>query len=175
MKRFYLAGPEVFWPNAEKVGREKKQICQEYGIEGLFPLDNQLDLSDKSPYQQGLTIFDENISLMRHCDAMIANMTPFRGPSMDVGTAFEMGFMLALNKPVYGYTLDGRLYSSRVSDDSGCAVEQFDMIDNLMLVGAIERSGGRLVVQDNPCYLQSTPDVQRSLEVFRSLLEKLNS
>ena len=30
---------------------------------------------------------------MQGCDAMIVNLTPFRGPSADVGSAYEMGFM----------------------------------------------------------------------------------
>jgi Nucleoside 2-deoxyribosyltransferase len=33
--------------------------------------------------------------VMRGCDAMIVNLTPFRGPSADVGSAYEMGFMRA--------------------------------------------------------------------------------
>lgn len=176
MKRIYLAGPEVFWPNAAEVGRRKKQICLEYGVEGCFPLDNNLELTGQTPYQQGVSIFNENITLMRQCDGVIANMMPFRGPSMDVGTAFEMGFMMALNKPVFGYTADGRCYSDRVNVDDGCAVEQFDMVDNLMLVSAIERSGGQLVLPD---LLERTdrqsdaPDVEGSLLLFRKLLAKI--
>ncbi|MFC7552233.1 nucleoside 2-deoxyribosyltransferase [Pseudoroseomonas wenyumeiae] len=30
-------------------------------------------------------------------------MTPFRGPSADAGTVFELGFMRALGRPVFGY------------------------------------------------------------------------
>ena len=41
---------------------------------------------------------------MRSCDLLIANLTPFRGVSMDSGTAFEVGFMRALGRPVLGYT-----------------------------------------------------------------------
>ena len=41
---------------------------------------------------------------MRSCDAAVANLTPFRGVSADAGTAFEVGFMRALGRPVLGYT-----------------------------------------------------------------------
>ena len=41
---------------------------------------------------------------MRTCDLLIANLTPFRGVSTDAGTAFEVGFMRALGRPVLGYT-----------------------------------------------------------------------
>ncbi|MDO6562730.1 nucleoside 2-deoxyribosyltransferase [Amphritea sp. 1_MG-2023] len=142
----YLAGPDVFWPNAIELGAAKKKLCQRYGFTGLFPLDNSLDLSSLSPYQAGLAIYRANIELMNRCDLIIANMTPFRGPSMDVGTAFEMGYLTALNKPVWGYSLDGRLYSDRIdgslTDAEGFSIERFDMADNLMMIGALEQQGG---------------------------------
>ena len=30
----YLAGPDVFLPNAIEVGKKKKAICEEFGFEG---------------------------------------------------------------------------------------------------------------------------------------------
>ena len=41
-------------------------------------------------------------------------MTPFRGPSIDPGTAYEMGFMRALKRPVLGYRNDPRDYITRI-------------------------------------------------------------
>ena len=38
--RIYLAGPDVFLPNAKEIGGIKKEMCREFGFEGLFPLDN---------------------------------------------------------------------------------------------------------------------------------------
>ena len=35
---------------------------------------------------------------------VIANMEPFRGPSMDVGTAFEMGYATRADIPIFGYS-----------------------------------------------------------------------
>ena len=51
---------------------------------------------------------------MRSCDLLIANCTPFRGVSMDVGTAFEIGFMRALGRPVFGYSNTPADYAARV-------------------------------------------------------------
>ena len=42
--RVYLAGPDVFLPNAAEIGRRKREICAQYGFEGVFPLDNELNL-----------------------------------------------------------------------------------------------------------------------------------
>jgi len=144
----YLAGPDVFWPNATELGAAKKVLCEQYGFTGHFPLDNEIDLSQLSPFEAGIRIYQANIGLMNHCDLIIANMTPFRGPSMDVGSAFEMGYMAAQNKPVWGYTLDGRLYSDRIegtaTDQDGFSIESFSMADNLMMVGATDARGGLL-------------------------------
>lgn len=146
----YLAGPDVFLPNPLEMARLKQEICQSYGFVGEFPFDPSLDLANLSPYGQGIAIYKSNIALMNRCDLIVANMTPFRGPSMDVGTAFEIGYMAAQGKPVYGYTNDGRLYVDRVMaaspglDADGLSIEAFEMVDNLMLEGAIVLSGGTL-------------------------------
>ena len=39
--RAYLAGPEVFLPEAVAIGQRKKQLCAKYGFEGLYPFDNE--------------------------------------------------------------------------------------------------------------------------------------
>jgi nucleoside 2-deoxyribosyltransferase len=148
--RIYLAGPDVFLPNPIKAAQAKQDICQKYGFVGMFPLDDKLNLTDLSPKAAGIAIYKSNIQLMNSCDLIVANMTPFRGSSMDVGTAFEMGYMTAQGKPIFGYTNDGRLFAQRIPqisaelDDQGMAIEHFDMVDNLMLESAIIVSGGDL-------------------------------
>ena len=146
--RVYLAGPEVFLPDPMAAAKAKQAICEKYGFVGLFPLDNALDLASMAPFEAGLAIYKSNIALMDRCDLIIANMTPFRGCSMDVGTAFEMGYMAGQGKPIFGYSNDGRFYHDRVPtrtpglDENGQTIEFFEMHDNLMLEGAIDTSGG---------------------------------
>ncbi|MGF1492680.1 MAG: nucleoside 2-deoxyribosyltransferase [Microcoleaceae cyanobacterium] len=114
----YLAGPDVFLPDPLQMANAKKAICSKYGLTGRFPLDQSLDLTGLSPQDAGLAIYRSNIQLMDRCDLIVANMTPFRGPSMDVGTAFEKGYMAAKGKPIFGYSNDGRIYAERVTDGS---------------------------------------------------------
>lgn len=150
-ERIYLAGPDVFLPDPQSAATAKKRICDEHGFVGVFPLDKALDLEGLSPRDAGLRIFDANEELMRSCDLVIANMTPFRSPSTDVGTAYEMGFMRALGRPVLGYSNDGRLFVERTrawagvsqgtADADGLSIEDFEMMDNLMLHGAVAGSG----------------------------------
>jgi nucleoside 2-deoxyribosyltransferase len=149
--RAYLAGPDVFRPDAAAVGERKKALCQAHGLQGLFPLDGEADPA-QDRVATGLAIFRANVSLILSCDLVIAEMTPFRGPSMDVGTAFEIGFAHALGLPVFGYSADVRPYVERVAewngrpvvgvddtlrDRDGLIVEDFGMAENLMIWGAL--------------------------------------
>jgi nucleoside 2-deoxyribosyltransferase len=35
----YLAGPDIFMPDAKAIGDRKKALCARHGFEGLYPLD----------------------------------------------------------------------------------------------------------------------------------------
>ncbi|SMF60212.1 Nucleoside 2-deoxyribosyltransferase [Tistlia consotensis] len=160
MIRIYLAGPEVFLPDAAGIGAAKKELCRRHGLEGLFPLDNDLGDAGPGPFDLAARIFDLNRALIRSADVLIANMTPFRGPSMDVGTAFEVGFADALGRPVYGYANveapflervagalpDGarRDESGRHRDAHGMEIEDFGLFENLMIGVPVCRHGPRV-------------------------------
>jgi nucleoside 2-deoxyribosyltransferase len=137
-QRVYLAGPDVFLPDAVAQGERKKEICRAHGLDGRYPLDVAALPPGLAPRAQAQTIFAAMIRLMDACDAGIANLTPFRGPSMDVGTAVEIGYLHARGKRVFGYTNEPRDYARRVAAD-GLLVEDFGLCDNLMIEGAIAR------------------------------------
>jgi nucleoside 2-deoxyribosyltransferase len=155
--RIYLAGPDVFLPDAVAVGAAKTALCAKYGFEGLFPLDAALDLSGLAKAVQAQRISEANEGLMRSCAGLIANLTPFRGVSMDSGTAFEVGFMRALGRPVFGYSnvLASYVERSRAyrahghtepdADAPDVEIEDFDGAENLMIEIAITASGGHIV------------------------------
>ena len=104
-----LAGPDVFLADAVEIGRQKLELCRHFGFQGIFPLDQ--DEAD------AFGIFRANRSLMRQADIGLFNLTPFRGPSADAGTVFELGFLYARHKPVYGYASTAMPYAERVE---GC-------------------------------------------------------
>jgi nucleoside 2-deoxyribosyltransferase len=112
----YLAGPMVFDPAPEPIFQTMKAICAEFGVQGLSPLDNQLGLEGIPPGKSLATaIVRADIALMQRLDAAIFCMDGFRrGPEMDPGTAFEIGYMCALGKPLAGWTRDPRPYPDRV-------------------------------------------------------------
>lgn len=161
MSKVYLAGPEVFLPDAAEIGRRKKAICARYGLEGLFPLDKEVEAASNTPYQFASAIYQANISLMLSADAIIANMTPFRGPSMDVGTAFEIGFCTARNLPVFGYANVSQLLVERIEgvrlgdkgtpiDQSGMDIENFQFFENLMVEIPARHALGQVITANVP-------------------------
>ncbi len=160
--RVYLAGPEVFLANAREIGPRKRAICQCYGLIGVFPTDEEEPCSPSMTLpERGLAISRAMERVMRTCDAMIVNLTPFRGPSADVGSAYEMGFMRALGRRIFAYTNDDRPFFDRVwafcggavrerptgehEDSDGMAIEPFTLRDNLMLEGSVIASTDCLV------------------------------
>jgi nucleoside 2-deoxyribosyltransferase len=167
--RAYLAGPDIFLPAAQQWAERKKSICAHHGLVGVSPLDHP---ADESPGWAALPdwrrIAARNEVLIRSCDIMIANLTPFRGPSADVGTVYEVGFMRALGRPVYGYATTAEPFTRRTldfaaahggtttnadgfrRDADGLLIEQFGRFDNLMIEAGILDSGGVLIVEEIP-------------------------
>lgn len=160
--RIYLAGPEVFLPEPHAIAGEKRQLCAEFGFTGIFPLDADLDLGGLAPGEQAHRISRANEDLIRSCDLLVANLTPFRGISADSGTVYEVGLMSGLGRPVLGYTNSADDYASRADayragwiegragpcgdgDRGDVSVERFGLAENLMIASAIDRSGGTLV------------------------------
>ncbi len=151
----YLAGPDVFLPDALLVGRRKVDICAAHGLTGLYPLDNVIDLSAADA---SLAIFKANEAMIDAADAIIANLTPFRGAGADPGTVYELGYAAGRRKLCLGYSNDPVDYAGRVRrftavttgdrgliDAEGLTVEDFGLSDNLMLIHALDLYGAPLV------------------------------
>ena len=92
--------------------------------------------------------------MMEACDIIIANLTPFRGPSADAGTLVELGWFLGRGRPIFGYSNSAmpfaersRLHGEAVPDPiPGLSVEGFGLPDNLMIPGAVLKGGGYPIV-----------------------------
>jgi nucleoside 2-deoxyribosyltransferase len=152
----YLAGPDVFLPDSLDIGRQKRDICERHGVTGLYPLDTAVDLSAADA---SLQIFKRLEAMMDTADAIIANLTPFRGPGADPGTVYELGYMAGRGKLCLGYCNDPEIYARRVArftmvtsasdkrlvDADGLTVEDFGLPDNLMMIHALALHGAPLV------------------------------
>lgn len=138
--KVYLAGPDVFRPNAKAIGRRRVELCRHHGLEGLWPADGA--------GADACGIFLHNLELIDQADALIADIAPFRGPHMDVGTAFEISRGYAQGKLTFAYVRpahpahlidripwfdgpDGKI------DREGNLIEDFGLIENLMIACAV--------------------------------------
>ncbi len=168
----YLAGPDVFFSDVAAIRERKKAHLAALGLIGHFPFDNELEIEEgDEPQTIGHKIAAANERMMLDCckddriGVILINMTPVRGPFMDVGTAFEVGFMAALsylrpNVLLIGYSADERSAEARVIEDlfkgqaerkngrlfapDGMAVESFGCRESIMVTQAIERTGGKI-------------------------------
>ncbi|AJY45016.1 nucleoside 2-deoxyribosyltransferase [Martelella endophytica] len=186
-KKVYIAGPDVFFENASEVMRKKGEIVQEYGFAPSTLAEDDLSPDGLTAFQFGIAIGLANERKMDEADFIIANLTPFRGISADVGTAFEVGYMRAQGKPVFAYSNSGRDYYTRLTADyyggkplsnvdgvtrgpDGLMVENHGMADNLMLDTAAAESGGCFVAEE-----ARGEDVLGDLAAFRKCLERARS
>ena len=179
--RVYLAGPDVFVPDALARLDAMKQICARHGLSGVSPLD---PLTGEPPHWAALPepqrIARRNEAHIRGCGAILANLTPFRGPGADAGTVYEVGFGRALGKTVFGYATAGEDYATRVRalpgarrhrDADGLEIEDFGLFENLMLVCGIEESGGIMLAESAPAWSLSVFErcvVQAALLIRRA-------
>jgi nucleoside 2-deoxyribosyltransferase len=147
LPRVYLAGPDVFFPEARNIARKRKDFLAGLEMEGVFPLDSQDE--EESFSTNAFAIFKTNRGLIDSCQAVLANVTPFRGPSADVGTVWEIGYACGQGKPVVAYTEDLSIYQDKVfrggwsgapgetKDKDGNEIEDFGGIDNLMVTQSV--------------------------------------
>jgi len=138
--KIYLAGPDVFQPNAKELGEWKIKTLSHSGLEGLYPLDNEIKFGP-NVYENGARIARANVRMIHECHGILANLQPFRGPSADVGTVWECAYGKGLGKIVIGYGFDLKEYRTRVINGiphDGMMIENFGAWDNIMLVHGLD-------------------------------------
>jgi len=145
----YLAGPDVFLPDPEAQFEFLRAKCRARGLVGVSPFDGGANLLGSGD-DVSERIYLANIELLRKCEAVLANLMPFRNATEpDSGTVFEVGFAVALGKRVAGYLPERhRSYEEKVISACGMSrdargvcwdrrhgfmVEEFGQPMNLML------------------------------------------
>lgn len=168
IRTLYLAGPDVFRPDAAEHGRRLVALCAEYGFEAFFPLDASIP-RDLPPHEAARRIYQANIDRIEHCDAVLANLDFFRGPEPDSGTCFEVGYAVARGKAVVAYLSEPGTFAERIGrrhpqavgaagrDAQGWELEEFGLPLNLMLgvpcrtvVGGLREALEQLRAQEGP-------------------------
>lgn len=151
MHKVYLAGPDIFFPDAEARYNELKRLCSHLGLEGVQPSDGDLPAGVVcTAAEMAERIYQGNVRLITACDAVVANLTPFRNAlEPDSGTVFEVGLAVGQGKPTAGYLPNmTRNFADKVIEECGsglvrgsarydarhdCLIEDFGQPLNLML------------------------------------------
>ena len=160
--KIYLAGPDVFCPTRSRSGGAKRSFARSTDLRALFPFDNEISPNAAGERTDKL-IYRANEAMIRVADLGICNLTPFRGPSADVGTVFELGLMVGLGKRVFGYTnvTDDLLERCKAADPAvsfdpvakawydanRMTIENFGNADNLMIDNSLTERGGYPMVR----------------------------
>lgn len=150
IETLYLAGPEVWFPDAGAHLARCAALCAEAGFRLLTA--DPAALKETEPGEvMAREIYAERVSRLRRADAAIVNLTPWRGPGADPGAAFEAGFLAGLAKPVLGWmnvpAEEHADYLGRVDawmgarpdetgvwrDGDGCAIEDMGLPETVML------------------------------------------
>lgn len=147
--RIYLAGPDVFRPDAQDHFVQLAAACEALGLLALLPADgNELSGSDALE----MRIYEANMRLLRSAHGVVANLACFRGLEPDSGTVFEVGAAVALGIPVVAYGVPEDSYAARArlalpceqdangvlrERGTGIAIEDFGQPLNLMLACSV--------------------------------------
>lgn len=168
--RIYLAGPDVFRPDARDHFVRLKAACDALGLAALLPADGEEEQATSAALEK--RIYEANMQRLRGADGVVANLASFRGLEPDSGTVFEVGAAVALGIPVVAYGVPEGSYADRAraalpcthdaggvlrESDTGIAIEDFGQPLNLMLACSI--------------HIESTPEaaLQKMVAVLAAL------
>ena len=175
----FLSGPDLWFRDSAALLERKRGLCEAAGFVGVVGSGTVLVETEPSE-AMAREIYADALSRLRIADAVIANLTPWRGAGADTGTAFEAGFAAALGKPVFAYmnVVDeseadtrGRVEAlfgadagedGRWRDADGCEIEDFGLPENLMLWAEARRF-----------YVVVTPEPYADLTGLQLCLEAL--
>lgn len=143
--RIYLAGPDVFFPDARRIFDTLKAQCERLGLEGVEPSDGGIGAGfHGSDDEMAQRIYDGNMALIRGADGVIANLVNFRGHEPDSGTVFEVGVAIALGKPVVAYGVAEGTYADRISAVVACSKDAAGVLREVACGVMVEGLGQRL-------------------------------
>lgn len=185
VENLYLAGPEVWYPNVGAHFGLRQHLCAEAGFTMLLPDAESLRELDPGEVM-AREIYAERVARMRRADAAIINLTPWRGPTADPGTAFEAGFLSGLGKPVFAWMnipeeRDAE-YRDRIDshigaqldedgvwrDGQGAVIEDFGLPETAMLWAEARR----LFVIVTPDVMDDVTGLELCLEAVRQYVDE---
>ena len=176
----FLAGPDPWFPDASAYQDRRAELVRSAGLTPVLPRVGAGLSPEARSEVAARHLYADMISDLRGADAVIANLSPWRGTSCDPAAAFQCGFAAALGKPVFAYlnlldeedadprgrgeALFGAMPDAegRWRDAEGCEIEDFDLPETLLLWGEARR-----------LFLIVTPDPWTDLTGLEMCLDRL--
>ena len=123
MKKVYLASP--FFDDAELERVDKvKEILDLKGLEVFSPKEHQNEHLEFGSIEWRKATFDNDVKHIDWCDVVVAIIC--KGNYDDSGTAWELGYAYATNKPVVLVNITGETINLMIADSIHALITSYD-------------------------------------------------
>ena len=123
MKKVYLASP--FFDDAELERVDKvKEILDSKGLEVFSPKEHQNEHLEVGSIEWRKATFENDVKHIDWCDVVVAIIC--KGNYDDSGTAWELGYAYATNKPVVLVNITGETINLMIADSIHALITSYD-------------------------------------------------
>ena len=123
MKKVYLASP--FFDDAELERVDKvKEILSSKGLDVFSPKEHQNEHLEFGSIEWRKATFENDVKHIDWCDVVVAIIC--KGNYDDSGTAWELGYAYATNKPVVLVNITGETINLMIADSIHALITSYD-------------------------------------------------
>lgn len=127
MKKVYLASP--FFNDKENERLEKvKDILRSKGLDVFVPNEHQFTELEFGSMEWRKAVFASDVAGIDNADIIVAIIC--QGNYSDSGTAFEIGYGYATNKPVILFNNTGEAINLMIADSLHALITSYDELES---------------------------------------------
>lgn len=123
MKKVYLASPFFDDAELERVNKVK-EILDLKGLEVFSPKEHQNEHLEFGSIEWRKATFENDVKHIDWCDVVVAIIC--KGNYDDSGTAWELGYAYATNKPVVLVNITGETINLMIADSIHALITSYD-------------------------------------------------
>ena len=123
MKKVYLASPFFDDSELERVNKVK-EILDSKGLEVFSPKEHQNEHLEFGSIEWRKATFENDVKHIDWCDVVVAIIC--KGNYDDSGTAWELGYAYATNKPVVLVNITGETINLMIADSIHALITSYD-------------------------------------------------
>ena len=127
MKKVYLASPFFNPIEVERVDKVK-EILDAKGLEVFSPKEHQNKHLEFGSKEWRKTTFKNDVDHIDWCEVVVAIIS--QGNYDDSGTAWELGYAYATNKPVILVNLTGETINLMIADSLHALITSYEELEN---------------------------------------------